>query len=104
MKIVFVNPPYGKDFVRSARWAAKSRGRVQRHPENALIALGVLREAGNEVFFVEGAARNLSKKEILSQINVLEEVLSDAKIFSSKTLEYHINKKISELEDKINKK
>ena len=48
--------------------------------------------------------KNLSKKEILSQINVLEEVLSDAKIFSSKTLEYHINKKISELEDKINKK
>ena len=48
--------------------------------------------------------KKLNKKEILSQISVLKEVLSDARIFSSKTFEYHINEKISELENKINKK
>ncbi|HPJ17018.1 MAG TPA: radical SAM protein [Candidatus Woesebacteria bacterium] len=68
MKIVFINPSYGKDFVRSARWAAKSRGRVQRHPENALIALSVLRESKNEVKFIEGAALNLTRKQILKEI------------------------------------
>jgi radical SAM superfamily enzyme YgiQ (UPF0313 family) len=68
MKIVFINAPYGENFVRSARWAAKSRGRVQRHPENALIALSVLREAGNEVKFIEGAARNLKEAEILKKV------------------------------------
>jgi len=68
MKVVFINAPFGKDFVRSARWAAKSRGRVQRHPENALIALSVLREAGHEIYFIEGAARNLTKIQIKSEL------------------------------------
>lgn len=68
MKIAFINPPYGKDFVRSARWAAKSRGRVQRHPENALIALSVLREAGHEVYFIEGAARNFTKNQVKEEL------------------------------------
>ncbi|MFA6603190.1 MAG: hypothetical protein WCT01_05345, partial [Candidatus Shapirobacteria bacterium] len=68
MKIVFINAPYGENFVRSARWAAKSRGRVQRHPENALIALSVLREAGHEIKFIEGAARNLIEAEILKEV------------------------------------
>ncbi len=33
MNILVLNPPYVDDFCRSARWAAKSRGRVQRHPD-----------------------------------------------------------------------
>lgn len=67
MKIFFLNPPYGKDFCRSARWAAKSRGRVQRHPEFALTAVAVLEKAGHRVKFVDGAALNLKKSAILSQ-------------------------------------
>ncbi|MBF0385840.1 MAG: radical SAM protein [Candidatus Omnitrophica bacterium] len=62
-KVAIVNPSYGADFVRVARWAAKSRGRVQRHPEYLLIAAQVLRDAGHEVIFVEAAARNLSPEE-----------------------------------------
>ncbi len=59
-----LNPPYGKDFCRSARWAAKSRGRVQRHPDWMLIAAAVLEKAGNEVKFIEGAALNLNIEDI----------------------------------------
>ena len=59
-----LNPPYGKDFCRSARWAAKSRGRVQRHPDWMLIATAALEKAGNEVKFVDGAALNLDKEDI----------------------------------------
>lgn len=72
MKVVFINPPYGDDFVRSARWAAKSRGRVQRHPELALVALAVLREAGHKVYFIEGAARNLKKRQIRDEVRKIQ--------------------------------
>lgn len=64
MKILILNPPYGDDFCRSARWAAKSRGRVQRHPDWLLTAAAVLEQAGHTVKFVEGAALNLSQDEI----------------------------------------
>ena len=67
MRIIYINPPYGKDFVRSARWAAKSRGRVQRHPEQALIQIAVLEEAGHICKFVEGAARNMAEEEVLNE-------------------------------------
>ena len=52
-------------FCRSARWAAKSRGRVQRHPDWLLIATAVLEEAGHKVKFVDGAALELSKEKVL---------------------------------------
>lgn len=67
MKILFLNPPYGENFCRSARWAAKSRGRVQRHPEQALIAVAVLENAGHEVKFIDGAALNMEESKIISE-------------------------------------
>ncbi len=63
MKISILNPSFGDDFVRVARWAAKSRGRVQRHPEYLLIAAQVLIDAGHEVQFVEAAARNFTPEQ-----------------------------------------
>jgi len=51
--------------VRVARWAAKSRGRVQRHPEYLLTAAQVLLDRGHAVDFIEAAARNLSIEESL---------------------------------------
>lgn len=68
MKIIYINPPYGEDFVRSARWAAKSRGRVQRHPEQALIQIAVLENAGHVCKFIEGAACNMTKNQVLKEI------------------------------------
>ena len=66
-RIVYINPPFGEDFVRSARWAATPRGRVQRHPEQALIHLAVLEQRGHECLFIEGAARNLPESLIISK-------------------------------------
>lgn len=63
MRIAIVNPSFGDDFVRVARWAAKSRGRVQRHPDYLLIAAQVLLDAGHEVTFVEAAARNFTPEQ-----------------------------------------
>jgi len=66
LKVLVLNPPYVEGFCRSARWAAKSRGRVQRHPDWLLIATAVLEEAGHKVKFVDGAALNMSKDKVLS--------------------------------------
>lgn len=67
MAEVFVlNPPVVKDFCRSARWAAKSRGRVQRHPDWLLIAVAVMEEAKFEVEFLDGCAMNLGQRQVVS--------------------------------------
>jgi len=63
MKVAILNPSFGDNFVRVARWAAKSRGRVQRHPDYLLIAAQILLDAGHDVIFVEAAARNLPPEE-----------------------------------------
>ena len=63
MKVSILNPSFGDDFVRVARWAAKSRGRVQRHPEYMLTAAQVIIDAGHDVQYVEAAARNFTPEE-----------------------------------------
>jgi len=69
MADVFVlNPPVVRDFCRSARWAAKSRGRVQRHPDWLLTAVAVLEKAGFEVDFLDGAAMNLEREQVASAL------------------------------------
>lgn len=64
MKILMLNPAFGKDFCRSARWAARSRGRVQRHPDWMLIATAVLEQAGHKVRFVDAAALNYTMQDV----------------------------------------
>jgi anaerobic magnesium-protoporphyrin IX monomethyl ester cyclase len=67
---VFVlNPPVTEDFCRSARWAARSRGRVQRHPDWLLTAVAVLEQAGLAVEFLDGAAMNLTREQVASALN-----------------------------------
>ncbi len=68
MKILMLNPPYLDGFCRSARWAAKSRGRVQRHPDWMLIATAVLENAGHDVKFIDGAALNLKKNAVEQEL------------------------------------
>jgi anaerobic magnesium-protoporphyrin IX monomethyl ester cyclase len=63
MKVLFLNPAFGHGFCKSARWFAKSRGRVQRHPDYLCQAIAVLEEAGHECRFIDGAARDLSLEE-----------------------------------------
>jgi anaerobic magnesium-protoporphyrin IX monomethyl ester cyclase len=69
MADVFVlNPPVAEDFCRSARWAARSRGRVQRHPDWLLTAVAVLEQAGFRVDFLDGAALNLESQDVSSAL------------------------------------
>lgn len=63
MRILISNPAYGEKFCKSARWFAKSRGRVQRHPDYLCTAIAVLEQTGNQCRFVDGAARNVSFEE-----------------------------------------
>ncbi len=72
MKVAILNPSFGKNFVRVARWSAKSRGRVQRHPDYLLIAAQILLDAGHDVIFVEAAARNLTPEESFAIIRVFK--------------------------------
>src|SRR3989338_1502284 len=63
MRVAILNPSFGEDFVRVARWSAKSRGRVQRHPEYLSTAAQILIDQKHDVVFVEAAARNLTPEE-----------------------------------------
>ncbi len=63
MRVAILNPSFGENFVRVARWSAKSRGRVQRHPEYLLTAAQVLIDRGHAVTFVEAAARNFTPEQ-----------------------------------------
>jgi len=68
MKVLILNPPYVDNFCRSARWAARSRGRAQRHPDSLLIAAAVLEKSGHEVRFIDGAVLNLKRNEIEEEV------------------------------------
>lgn len=63
MRVLFLNPAFGRDFCKSARWFAKSRGRVQRHPDYLCQSIAVLEEVGHDCLFVDGAAKGLSLEE-----------------------------------------
>lgn len=66
--VFILNPPVVKDFCRSARWAARSRGRVQRHPDWLLTAVAVLEAAGWTVDFLDGPAMNLGREQVASAL------------------------------------
>lgn len=82
MKIAILNPSFGEDFVRVARWAAKSRGRVQRHPDYLLIAAQILINQGHDVTFVEAAARNFTPEE---SFNIIEEFAPELLVIHATT-------------------
>ncbi|MFC2153940.1 B12-binding domain-containing radical SAM protein [Candidatus Altiarchaeota archaeon] len=63
-RILMLNPPWIPGFCRSARWACKSRGRVQRHPDWMLIATAVLEESGHNVTFIDGPAQNSTQEQL----------------------------------------
>ena len=48
MKALVINEPFVKDFCRTQRWAAKTRGRVLRAPDWLAYCTAVLEEAGIE--------------------------------------------------------
>ncbi len=64
MRVLLLNPMYGVDFCKSARWAAKSRGRVQRHPDWMCMATAVLEKAGHDCKFIDAQAKNMDFKTV----------------------------------------
>jgi radical SAM superfamily enzyme YgiQ (UPF0313 family) len=63
-----VNPSFGDGFVKTARWFAKSRGRVQRHPDYLARATAVLEEAGHACVFLDAAAKSLPLDAVQGRI------------------------------------
>lgn len=65
MRVAVLNPMFGKDFTKSARWFARSRGRVQRHPDYLASAAAVLEQAGHTVLFMDTQAKNMPTEELI---------------------------------------
>ncbi len=63
MKILFLNPSYGRGFCKTARWFAKSRTREQRHPDYISTAIAELERDKHACKFIDGAARDISFAE-----------------------------------------
>ncbi len=68
MRVAILNPMFGKDFTKSARWFARSRGRVQRHPDYLAYAAAVIEEAGNEILFRDLQAKNLPSQDFVEDL------------------------------------
>ena len=68
MRVAFLNPMFAKDFTKSARWFAKSRGRVQRHPDYLCTAAATVAAAGHELFFLDAQAKNLTTEAVLPRL------------------------------------
>ncbi|GJM43519.1 MAG: hopanoid biosynthesis associated radical SAM protein HpnJ [Gemmatimonadota bacterium] len=68
MKIFVVNPAFGDGFVKTARWFAKSRGRVQRHPDYLARATAVLEQAGHECVLLDAQAKDMPVAEAEARI------------------------------------
>ncbi len=68
MRVAILNPMFGPGFTKSARWFARSRGRVQRHPDYLCIAAAVLEQAGHEIFFCDAQAKDIPTEDLIPKI------------------------------------
>ncbi|MGE5309258.1 MAG: radical SAM protein [Deltaproteobacteria bacterium] len=63
-KVLVINEPYVKDFCRTQRWAARSRGRVLRAPDWLAYATAVLEKAGHDARLYDLVAEDKSKEDL----------------------------------------
>lgn len=66
MKVLVINEPFVKDFCRTQRWAARSRGRVLRAPDWLAYATAVLEKGGHDVKLLDMVAENQNKDDLRS--------------------------------------
>jgi len=64
MKILILNEPFVKDFCRTQRWAARSRGRVLRPPDWLAYTTGVLESKGFDAKLYDLIALNQDKHDM----------------------------------------
>jgi len=62
MKILVINEPFVKDFCRTQRWAARTRGRVLRAPDWLAYATAVLEREGEDVKLYDFPAESWDKQ------------------------------------------
>ncbi len=63
-KVLVINEPFVKNFCRTQRWAARTRGRVLRAPDWLAYATAVLEANGNMVQLYDFPAMNWDKKKL----------------------------------------
>lgn len=63
-KILVINEPFVKDFCRTQRWAARSRGRVLRAPDWLAYASAVLEKADYQVKLLDMVAEGQTKDDL----------------------------------------
>lgn len=63
-KILVINEPYVRDFCRTQRWAARSRGRVLRAPDWLAYAAAVLEKRGFSVQLLDMVAEGQDKDDL----------------------------------------
>lgn len=63
--ILVINEPFVKDFCRTQRWAARTRGRVLRAPDWLAYATAVLLKAGHEVNLFDFPALDWDKGDLV---------------------------------------
>ena len=66
MDVLVINEPFVKDFCRTQRWAARTRGRVLRAPDWLAYATAVLEEGGIPVKLYDFPAENWDKGQLRS--------------------------------------
>ena len=64
MKVLIINEPFVKDFCRTQRWAARSRGRVLRAPDWLAYAAAVLEKNGHDVRLIDLVAEDKTKEDL----------------------------------------
>jgi len=64
MEVLVINEPYVKDFCRTQRWAARTRGRVLRAPDWLAYATAVLEQAKIPVKLYDFPAENWDKQKL----------------------------------------
>ena len=64
MKTLIINEPFVKDFCRTQRWAARTRGRVLRAPDWLAYATAVLEKEGCEAQLYDFPAKGWDKDHL----------------------------------------
>jgi radical SAM superfamily enzyme YgiQ (UPF0313 family) len=64
LKILVINEPFVKDFCRTQRWAARTRGRVLRAPDWLAYTTAVLEQEGHDVKLYDFPAKDWGKERL----------------------------------------
>lgn len=80
MKVLVINEPFVKDFCRTQRWAARTRGRVLRAPDWLAYATAVLEKEGHEAKLYDFPAEGWGKDKLrdLARIEQPDVVVLDS--------------------------